>query len=91
MMAEFSCFSVQGQKHTVHQIDPNKMICNLMFFPCVRMMQMAQRALAQELLSPDRGSNGSYHLALAQLQLLRGEHNSAEESLREALTDNFQV
>lgn len=53
-------------------------------------LQMAQRALAQELLSPDRGTNSSYHLALAQLQLLRGEHNSAEESLREALKDNFQ-
>ncbi|XP_056609963.1 cilia- and flagella-associated protein 70 isoform X2 [Triplophysa dalaica] len=53
-------------------------------------LQMAQRALAQQLLSPDRGSNSSYHLALAQLQLLRGEHNSAEESLREALTHNLQ-
>ncbi|KAI7803804.1 putative tetratricopeptide repeat protein 18 [Triplophysa rosa] len=53
-------------------------------------LQMAHRALAQELLSPDRGSNSSYHLALAQLQLLRGEHNSAEESLREALTHNLQ-
>ncbi|KAA0706143.1 Cilia- and flagella-associated protein 70 [Triplophysa tibetana] len=53
-------------------------------------LQMAQRALAQQLLSPDRGSNSSYHLALAQLQLLRGEHNSAEESLREALTHNLK-
>lgn len=53
-------------------------------------IQMAQRALAQELLSPDRGL-GSYHLALAQLQLLRGDHSSAEESLREALMDNYEV
>ncbi|XP_073721083.1 cilia- and flagella-associated protein 70-like isoform X2 [Misgurnus anguillicaudatus] len=52
-------------------------------------LQMAQRALAQELLSPDRGL-GSYHLALAQLQLLRGDHSSAEESLREALMDNYE-
>uniref|UniRef100_A0A672NGE5 Cilia and flagella associated protein 70 n=2 Tax=Sinocyclocheilus TaxID=75365 RepID=A0A672NGE5_SINGR len=53
-------------------------------------LQMAQRALALELLSPDRGTISSYHLALAKLHLLRGEHNSAEASLKEALTDNFQ-
>ncbi|XP_051987300.1 cilia- and flagella-associated protein 70 isoform X2 [Xyrauchen texanus] len=53
-------------------------------------LQMAQRALALELLSPDRGSNSLFHLALAQLQLLRGEHESAEDSLREALSDNIQ-
>lgn len=52
---------------------------------------MAQRALALELLSPDRGTISSYHLALAKLHLLRGEHDSAEASLKEALTDNFQV
>ncbi|XP_048057772.1 cilia- and flagella-associated protein 70 [Megalobrama amblycephala] len=53
-------------------------------------LQMAQRTLALELLSPDRGTISSYHLALAQLQLLRGEHDSAEASLKEALADNFQ-
>lgn len=53
--------------------------------------QMAQRALALELLSPDRGTISSYHLALAKLHLLRGEHDSAEASLKEALTDHFQV
>uniref|UniRef100_A0A8C2HVQ8 Cilia and flagella associated protein 70 n=1 Tax=Cyprinus carpio TaxID=7962 RepID=A0A8C2HVQ8_CYPCA len=53
-------------------------------------LQMAQRALALELLSPDRGTISSYHLALAKLHLLRGEHDSAEASLKEALTDNFQ-
>ncbi|KAL0196673.1 hypothetical protein M9458_005213, partial [Cirrhinus mrigala] len=52
---------------------------------------MAQRALALELLSPDRGTVSSYHLALAKLHLLRGEHDSAESSLKEALTDNFQA
>ncbi|RXN24181.1 cilia- and flagella-associated 70 [Labeo rohita] len=53
-------------------------------------LQMAQRALALELLSPDRGTVSTYHLALAKLHLLRGEHDSAEASLKEALTDNFQ-
>ncbi|XP_026095970.1 cilia- and flagella-associated protein 70 [Carassius auratus] len=53
-------------------------------------LQMAQRALALELLSPDRGTISSYHLALAKLHLLRGEHDSAEASLKEALTDHFQ-
>ncbi|XP_051569231.1 cilia- and flagella-associated protein 70 [Myxocyprinus asiaticus] len=53
-------------------------------------LQMAQRALALELLSPDRGTNSLFHLALAQLQLLRGEHDSAEDSLREALSDDIQ-
>uniref|UniRef100_A0A671T7N7 Cilia and flagella associated protein 70 n=1 Tax=Sinocyclocheilus anshuiensis TaxID=1608454 RepID=A0A671T7N7_9TELE len=53
-------------------------------------LQMAQRALALELLSPDRGTISSYHLALAKLHLLRGEHDSTEASLKEALTDNFQ-
>ncbi|KAL1278809.1 hypothetical protein QQF64_025482 [Cirrhinus molitorella] len=53
-------------------------------------LQMAQRALALELLSPDRGTISSYHLALAKLHLLRGEHDSAEASLKEALIDNFQ-
>lgn len=53
-------------------------------------LQMAQRTLALELLSPNRGTISSYHLALAQLQLLRGEHDGAEASLQNALTNNFQ-
>ncbi|XP_056117732.1 cilia- and flagella-associated protein 70 [Rhinichthys klamathensis goyatoka] len=53
-------------------------------------LQMSQRTLALELLSPDRGTVSSYHLALARLHLLRGEHDSAEASLKEALIDNFQ-
>ncbi|XP_043090031.1 cilia- and flagella-associated protein 70 [Puntigrus tetrazona] len=53
-------------------------------------VQMAQRALALELLSPDRGTVSSYHLALAKLHLLRGDHDSAEASLKEALADDFQ-
>ncbi|KAI2666862.1 Cilia- and flagella-associated protein 70 [Labeo rohita] len=44
----------------------------------------------ETLLSPDRGTVSTYHLALAKLHLLRGEHDSAEASLKEALTDNFQ-
>ncbi|XP_073669900.1 cilia- and flagella-associated protein 70 isoform X2 [Paramisgurnus dabryanus] len=77
-----------------HQISPSS-VKTTIYMETVRFLlqnyalQMAQRALAQELLSPDRGL-GSYHLALAQLQLLRGDHSSAEESLREALMDNYE-
>ncbi|XP_055754659.1 cilia- and flagella-associated protein 70 isoform X1 [Salvelinus fontinalis] len=53
-------------------------------------LQMAQRALAQELLCPEGGLSSSYHLALARLQLLRAEYGSAESSLKEALNDSFQ-
>ncbi|XP_058266386.1 cilia- and flagella-associated protein 70 isoform X3 [Hemibagrus wyckioides] len=53
-------------------------------------LQMAQRALAQELLCPDGGPGSSYFLALAQIQLLRGEYSSAEASLQQALSHNFQ-
>ncbi|XP_045575823.1 cilia- and flagella-associated protein 70 isoform X2 [Salmo salar] len=53
-------------------------------------LQMAQRALAQELLCPEGGLSSSYHLALARLQLLRAEYSSAESSLKEALHDSFQ-
>ncbi|XP_041719747.2 cilia- and flagella-associated protein 70 isoform X2 [Coregonus clupeaformis] len=53
-------------------------------------LQMAQRALAQELLCPEGGLSSSYHLALARLQLLRAEYSSAESSLKEALNDSFQ-
>uniref|UniRef100_A0A673WKE9 Cilia and flagella associated protein 70 n=1 Tax=Salmo trutta TaxID=8032 RepID=A0A673WKE9_SALTR len=53
-------------------------------------LQMAQRALAQELLCPEGGLSSSYHLALARLQLLRAEYGSAESSLKEALHDSFQ-
>ncbi|XP_036445879.1 cilia- and flagella-associated protein 70 [Colossoma macropomum] len=53
-------------------------------------LQMAQRALAQELLCPDEGPSSSYHLALAKVQLLQGQYSSAEASLQEALNDSFQ-
>uniref|UniRef100_A0A4W4H1S9 Cilia and flagella associated protein 70 n=1 Tax=Electrophorus electricus TaxID=8005 RepID=A0A4W4H1S9_ELEEL len=53
-------------------------------------LQMAQRALAQELLCPDGGPSSSYHLALAHVQLLRGEYSNAGASLQEALSDNIQ-
>nr|XP_009297486.1 cilia- and flagella-associated protein 70 isoform X2 [Danio rerio] len=51
--------------------------------------KMAQRALASELLSPEKNPS-LYNLALAQLQMLSGDPDSAESSLRRALTDNFQ-
>ncbi|XDV12377.1 hypothetical protein PO909_001071 [Leuciscus waleckii] len=53
---------------------------------------MSQRTLALELLSPDRGDSSisSYHLALARFHLLRGEHDSAEATLEEALIHNIQ-
>ncbi|KAG5279454.1 hypothetical protein AALO_G00077950 [Alosa alosa] len=53
-------------------------------------LQMAQRALAQELLCPEGGLSSSYHLALAQLHTLRGEYGSAETSLSAALRDSYE-
>ncbi|KAI4878195.1 hypothetical protein NFI96_018270, partial [Prochilodus magdalenae] len=53
-------------------------------------LQMAQRALAQELLCPDGGPSSAYHLALAHVQLLQGKFSSAETSLQEALGNGFQ-
>uniref|UniRef100_A0A8C6WLJ6 Uncharacterized protein n=1 Tax=Neogobius melanostomus TaxID=47308 RepID=A0A8C6WLJ6_9GOBI len=49
---------------------------------------MAERALAQELLSPEGGYNVSYLLHLARLQLHRGEYASAMANLEEALHQN---
>ncbi|XP_028841573.1 cilia- and flagella-associated protein 70-like isoform X2 [Denticeps clupeoides] len=48
-------------------------------------LQMAQRALSQELLCPQGGLSASYHLALARLHMLRGEYADAESGLQEAL------
>nr|XP_023666401.1 cilia- and flagella-associated protein 70 isoform X2 [Paramormyrops kingsleyae] len=53
-------------------------------------LQMAQRALAQELLCPGGGPRCSYHLALARLQLMSGEFSSAEVSLQKALKDDIE-
>ncbi|KAL6475855.1 hypothetical protein MHYP_G00143540 [Metynnis hypsauchen] len=53
-------------------------------------LQMAQRALAQQLLCPDGGPSSSYHLALAHVKLLQGQYSSAEASLQESLSDSFQ-
>ncbi|XP_042564492.1 cilia- and flagella-associated protein 70 isoform X2 [Clupea harengus] len=53
-------------------------------------LQMAQRALAQELLCPEGGLSSCYHLALAQLHTLRGEYCSAETSLSAALSDSYE-
>ncbi|XP_066499123.1 cilia- and flagella-associated protein 70 isoform X2 [Hoplias malabaricus] len=54
-------------------------------------LTMAHRALAQELLCPEGGPSGSYHMALAHVNLLQGKYNSSEASLQEALTDSFQL
>ncbi|XP_070822382.1 cilia- and flagella-associated protein 70 [Chaetodon trifascialis] len=48
-------------------------------------LQMAERALSQELLWSHGGRSVSYLLHLAQLQLLRADYCSAMDSLREAL------
>ncbi|XP_006637093.3 cilia- and flagella-associated protein 70 isoform X1 [Lepisosteus oculatus] len=53
-------------------------------------LQMAQRALAQELLCPDGGPSSSYHVALARLHLQRGEFDDADKNLQEALQDSFE-
>ncbi|XP_066546238.1 cilia- and flagella-associated protein 70 isoform X1 [Amia ocellicauda] len=53
-------------------------------------LQMAQRALAQELLCPDGGPSSCYHLALARLHLQRAEYDQAEGSLKTALQDSFE-
>ncbi|KAL4658147.1 cilia- and flagella-associated protein 70 [Arapaima gigas] len=53
-------------------------------------LQMAQRALAQELLCPEGGPSSSYHLALAKLQLLSGDFGGAEVNLTKALKDTFE-
>ncbi|XP_066546240.1 cilia- and flagella-associated protein 70 isoform X3 [Amia ocellicauda] len=52
--------------------------------------EMAQRALAQELLCPDGGPSSCYHLALARLHLQRAEYDQAEGSLKTALQDSFE-
>ncbi|XP_029981213.1 cilia- and flagella-associated protein 70 [Sphaeramia orbicularis] len=53
-------------------------------------LQMAERALSQELLCPDGGRSVSYLLHLAQLQLLRADYCSAAASLEEVLTHRDQ-
>ncbi|XP_056141224.1 cilia- and flagella-associated protein 70 [Lampris incognitus] len=53
-------------------------------------LQVAERALSQELLCSDGGPSISYHLALARLQLLRKDYRSAATSLEEVLHHNSQ-
>ncbi|XP_035254634.1 cilia- and flagella-associated protein 70 [Anguilla anguilla] len=53
-------------------------------------LQMAERALAQQLLCPEGGRSSCYHLALARLHLLSGDYCSAEASLKEALDGGLQ-
>ncbi|XP_029924218.1 cilia- and flagella-associated protein 70 [Myripristis murdjan] len=53
-------------------------------------VQMAQRALSQELLCPDGGQTIFYHLCAARLHLLGGDYCSATACLREALHLNLQ-
>ncbi|KAM9408257.1 cilia- and flagella-associated protein 70 [Pholidichthys leucotaenia] len=53
-------------------------------------LQMAENALAHELLSLDGGRNALYLLHLAQLQLLRADYCSAAASLKEALLHRHQ-
>ncbi|KAG7242632.1 hypothetical protein INR49_020005, partial [Caranx melampygus] len=48
-------------------------------------LQMAERALSQELLCSDGGHSVSYLLHLAQLQLCKADYCSAATSLKEAL------
>ncbi|KAL0993444.1 hypothetical protein UPYG_G00107960 [Umbra pygmaea] len=54
-------------------------------------LQMAQRALGQELLCPEGGPSSSYYLALARLHMLRGDYDSADDNLKKALKDSVQV
>lgn len=51
-------------------------------------LQFAQRALAQDLLSPEGGTSCSYYLALARLHLQRRDFDSADQNLQEALHVN---
>uniref|UniRef100_A0A8C9SKD8 Cilia and flagella associated protein 70 n=1 Tax=Scleropages formosus TaxID=113540 RepID=A0A8C9SKD8_SCLFO len=67
-----------------------KGLLNFYCAPVPDVLQMAQRALAQELLCPEGGPSSSYYLALARLQLLSGDFGSAEVSLKEALKDTFE-
>ncbi|XP_061080149.1 cilia- and flagella-associated protein 70 [Conger conger] len=53
-------------------------------------LQMAERALAQQLLCAEGGRSSCYHQALARLHLLSGDYCSAEASLKEALNGGLQ-
>ncbi|XP_074522838.1 cilia- and flagella-associated protein 70-like [Halichoeres trimaculatus] len=53
-------------------------------------LQMAERALSQELLCAEGGRSFSYLLHVAQWQLLRADYCSATASLREALSHREQ-
>ncbi|XP_067278948.1 cilia- and flagella-associated protein 70 [Pseudorasbora parva] len=87
--------SKESKQKVQHQISPSS-VQSTIFMETVWFLlqnnafQMAQRTLALELVSPNRGPISSYHIALAQLQLQRGEHERTEASLKEALTSNIQ-
>ncbi|XP_074658992.1 cilia- and flagella-associated protein 70-like isoform X2 [Tubulanus polymorphus] len=53
-------------------------------------MPFTERALAHELLLPTGGPTSEYHIAYARLKLQRKEFEEAEESLNEALEQDYQ-
>lgn len=88
----------QANSHLVLHTSMNTLMCYILThiltvfcFLLSYLLQMAQRALAQELLCPEGGLSSSYHLARARMQLLRGDYRSVEDSLKKALNDSFQV
>ncbi|XP_051799997.1 cilia- and flagella-associated protein 70 isoform X2 [Acanthochromis polyacanthus] len=65
---------------------PSAVYCEtLQFLLQNNALQMAERALSQELLCSDGGRSVSYLLHLTELQLLRADYCSAAASLQEAL------
>ncbi|MBN3289296.1 CFA70 protein, partial [Polypterus senegalus] len=56
----------------------------------VNVLHFAQRALAQELVSPDGGPSSSYYVALARFQLQMRDFAKADNSLKEALHASYE-
>lgn len=48
-------------------------------------------ALAHELTHPQGGPSPLYHTAEARLYMHKEQYNKAEDSLRKAITEDFQV
>ena len=54
-------------------------------------IQFAEMALAHELTHPQGGPSSLYHTAEARLYMHKEQYSKAEDSLRKAITEDFQV
>ena len=55
------------------------------------MIKWAEKCMAKELLNPNGGPNGQYHILLAKIKLAKNQLEEAERHITESLVFDYQV